>query len=123
MVYEGLASEHRPRGTAEILDLGAHAAHPQGVAHYLGLYFMSSRGAQLVDKVEIGQFELLAAKHNQAPAPKLVAFGLLLRAISRSTSTPISRRTGSGHRQGRGSGWREGDHDVLARKRPFLRRP
>jgi hypothetical protein len=39
--------------TAESLGLGAHAAHPQDVAHYMGLYFMSSRGAQLVDKVEI----------------------------------------------------------------------
>jgi nicotinamidase-related amidase len=54
MVYEGAcATYHLPRVMAESLGLGAHAAHPQDVAHYMGLYFMSSRGAQLVDKVEI----------------------------------------------------------------------
>ena len=39
--------------TAESLGLGIHAAHPQDVAHYMGLYFMSSRGAELIDTVEI----------------------------------------------------------------------
>lgn len=53
-VYEAAcATYHLPRVTAESLGLGAHAAHPQDVAHYMGLYFMSSRGAALVDKVEI----------------------------------------------------------------------
>jgi len=53
-VYEGgCATYHLPRVTAESLGLGAHAAHPQDVAHYMGLYFMASRGAELVDTVEI----------------------------------------------------------------------
>jgi nicotinamidase-related amidase len=54
LVYEaGCATYHLPRVTAESLGLGAHAAHPQDVTHYMGLYFMASRGAKLVDKVEI----------------------------------------------------------------------
>jgi len=54
LVYEAAcATYHLPRVTAESLGLGIHAAHPQDVAHYMGLYFMSSRGAELVDTVEI----------------------------------------------------------------------
>jgi nicotinamidase-related amidase len=54
LVYEAAcATYHLPRVTAEGLGLGAHAAHPQDVAHYMGLYFMASRGARLVDKIEI----------------------------------------------------------------------
>ena len=54
LVYEaGCSTYHLPRETAETLGLGAHAAHPQDIAHYMGLYFMASRGAQLVDKVEL----------------------------------------------------------------------
>ncbi len=54
LVYEAAcATYHLPRVTAESLGLGAHAAHPQDVTHYMGLYFMASRGARLVDKVEL----------------------------------------------------------------------
>lgn len=53
-VYEAAcATYHLPRVTAESLGLGIHAAHPQDVAHYMGLYFMSSRGAELVDTIEL----------------------------------------------------------------------
>jgi hypothetical protein len=54
LVYEaGCSTYHLPRETAEDLGLAAHAAHPQDVTHYMGLYFMASRGAQLVGKVEL----------------------------------------------------------------------
>ena len=54
LVYEGGCSTyHLPRETAEGLGLGSHAAHPQDVTHYMGLYFMASRGAELIDRVEI----------------------------------------------------------------------
>ena len=38
---------------AKDLGLPETAAHPQDATHYLGLYFMASRGAELVDSVEI----------------------------------------------------------------------
>jgi len=51
-VYEaGCATFHLPRGTAESLGYGASAAHPQAETHHMGLYFMASRGARLVDTV------------------------------------------------------------------------
>ncbi|HTO81881.1 MAG TPA: isochorismatase family protein [Methylomirabilota bacterium] len=54
LVYEGgCATYDLPRPVAEKLGLGAQAAHPQDVAHYMGLYFMASRGARLVDKVAV----------------------------------------------------------------------
>jgi nicotinamidase-related amidase len=54
LVYEaGCSTYDLPRETAEKLGLASHAAHPQDVTHYMGLYFMASRGAQLVDKVEL----------------------------------------------------------------------
>jgi nicotinamidase-related amidase len=54
LVYEaGCSTYHLLRETAESLGLGAHAAHPQDITHYMGLYFMASRGARLVDKVEL----------------------------------------------------------------------
>jgi nicotinamidase-related amidase len=54
LVYEGGCSTyHLPRETAESIGLAAHAAHPQDVTHYMGLYFMASRGATLVDRVNI----------------------------------------------------------------------
>ncbi len=55
LVYEGGCSTYDlPRPTAEKLGLPATAAHPQDVTHYMGLYFMASRGARLVDKVAVG---------------------------------------------------------------------
>ena len=54
LVYEGgCATYDLPRPVAEKLGLGAQAAHPQDVTHYMGLYFMASRGARLVDKVAV----------------------------------------------------------------------
>ena len=55
LVYEaGCSTYDLPRATAEKLGLPASAAHPQDVTHYMGLYFMASRGARLVDKVTVG---------------------------------------------------------------------
>jgi hypothetical protein len=54
LVHEGGCSTyHLPRETAEELGLASHAAHPQDVTHYMGLYFMASRGAELIDRVEL----------------------------------------------------------------------
>ena len=55
LVYEaGCSTYDLPKATAEQLGLPATAAHPQDVTHYMGLYFMASRGARLVDKVTVG---------------------------------------------------------------------
>ncbi len=55
LVYEGGCSTYDlPRPTAEKLGLPPTAAHPQDVTHYVGLYFMASRGARLVDRVAVG---------------------------------------------------------------------
>lgn len=40
-----------PRHVAEGLGYGPHAAHPQEATHYMGLYFMYSRGARLIDRI------------------------------------------------------------------------
>lgn len=54
LVYEGGCSTYDlPRATAESIGYGAAAAHPQDVTHYMGLYFMASRGARLVDSVAV----------------------------------------------------------------------
>jgi nicotinamidase-related amidase len=54
MVYEVACSTyHLPRHAAEGMGLAAHAAHPQDITHYMGLYFMASRGAQLVDRIDL----------------------------------------------------------------------
>lgn len=42
-----------PREVAVGLGLPETAAHPQAPTHHLGLYFMASRGAELVDRVDI----------------------------------------------------------------------
>ena len=53
-VYErGCATFGLPRATAEELGYGATAAHPQDITHYMGLYFMASRGARIVDQVSL----------------------------------------------------------------------
>ena len=52
LVYDkGCSTYHLPRETAESLGLPASASHPQDVTHYMGLYFMASRGAALVNQV------------------------------------------------------------------------
>ena len=54
-VYEsGCATYDLPLETAKSLGLPGTASHPQDVTHYMGLYFMASRGARLVDAVELG---------------------------------------------------------------------
>ncbi len=53
VVYEpGCSTYDLPRATAEQLGLPATAAHPQDLAHHLGLYFMASRGAVLADALD-----------------------------------------------------------------------
>ena len=53
-VYDaGCSTYDLPRQTAEELGYGATAAHPQDATHYLGLYFMASRGARICDEVII----------------------------------------------------------------------
>ena len=54
VVYEpGCSTYDLPRATAEGLGYGATAAHPQGPTHHMGLYFMASRGARIVDRVSL----------------------------------------------------------------------
>ena len=54
LVYDqGCSTYHLPRETVESLDLPISASHPQNVTHYMGLYFMASRGAGLVNEVLI----------------------------------------------------------------------
>ncbi|MBL4739966.1 MAG: isochorismatase family protein [Sneathiella sp.] len=51
-VYEkGCATYDLPREGAVENGLPEAAAHPQEIAHYMGLYFMASRGAKLVDVI------------------------------------------------------------------------
>lgn len=54
VVYaRGCSTYDLPRAVAVGLGLPETAAHPQAPTHYLGLYFMASRGARLVDAVEV----------------------------------------------------------------------
>jgi len=54
LVYEpGCSTYDLPRATAESLGYGPSAAHPQAPAHHMGLYFMASRGARIVDRVSL----------------------------------------------------------------------
>jgi nicotinamidase-related amidase len=53
-VYDqGCSTYDLPRGTAENLGYGATAAHPQAPTHHMGLYFMASRGARIIDRVSL----------------------------------------------------------------------
>lgn len=49
----GCATYDLPRDAAVGLGLPETAAHPGQTTHYLGLYFMASRGALLTDSVEV----------------------------------------------------------------------
>ncbi len=49
----GCATYDLPRAVAEGLGLPKTAAHPQELAHHMGLYFMASRGAEIVGKVSL----------------------------------------------------------------------
>ncbi|HVM86170.1 MAG TPA: isochorismatase family protein [Candidatus Binatia bacterium] len=52
LVYDaGCSTYDLPRAVAEKLGLSSSAAHPQDIAHHMGLYFMHSRGAKLVNEV------------------------------------------------------------------------
>ncbi|MBK8175724.1 MAG: isochorismatase family protein [Rhodospirillales bacterium] len=52
VVYEpGCATYDLPKARALALGLPETAAHPQAVAHHLGLYTMASRGARLVSSI------------------------------------------------------------------------
>lgn len=51
-VYEtACATYDLPRDVAKILDLPPSLAHPKAPTHHMGLYFMASRGARLVNGV------------------------------------------------------------------------
>lgn len=55
LVYEaGCSTYDLPLATAQKLGLPATAAHPQDATHHMGLYFMASRGAKLVNEVTVG---------------------------------------------------------------------
>lgn len=49
----GCSTYDLPRDVAKSLGLPDAAAHPQAETHYLGLYFMASRGAVIANKVEM----------------------------------------------------------------------
>ena len=54
LVYDkGCSTYDLPRETAESLGLPSSASHPQDITHYMGLYFMASRGAGLVQEVVV----------------------------------------------------------------------
>jgi hypothetical protein len=54
LVYErGCATYDLSRAVAEQLGYGATAAHPQAPTHHMGLYFMASRGARLINRVDL----------------------------------------------------------------------
>ncbi len=54
IVHEGGCSTYDlPKETAEQLGYGACASHPQDVTHYMGLYFMASRGARIAASVAL----------------------------------------------------------------------
>lgn len=54
-VYEaGCATYDLSRATAEKIGLPETAIYPQDTTHHVGLYLMASRGAVLVDRVEVG---------------------------------------------------------------------
>ncbi|GLQ06642.1 isochorismatase family protein [Sneathiella chinensis] len=53
-VYEkGCSTYSLPRETAIEVGLPEVAAHPQDITHYMGLYFMASRGARLVADIRL----------------------------------------------------------------------
>ena len=53
-VYEGACATYDlPKSVAVNIGLPETAAHPQEVTHHMGLYFMASRGAELVGEVTL----------------------------------------------------------------------
>jgi len=54
VVYDkGCSTYSLPRNVAEDIGLPPSASHPQAPTHHMGLYFMASRGAQLVEQVVV----------------------------------------------------------------------
>ncbi len=54
LVYDkGCSTYNLPRNVVEEIGLPLSASHPQDLTHYMGLYFMASRGAQLVESVQV----------------------------------------------------------------------
>jgi nicotinamidase-related amidase len=54
VVYEpGCATYDLPKARAVALGLSEAAAHPQDVAHHLGLYLMAARGARLASQITV----------------------------------------------------------------------
>ena len=54
LVYDkGCSTYDLPRSVVEEIGLPQSASHPQEITHYMGLYFMASRGAQLVSNVQV----------------------------------------------------------------------
>ena len=54
IVYDqGCSTYDLPRSVVEEIGLPPSASHPQDITHYMGLYFMASRGAQLVNSVQV----------------------------------------------------------------------
>ena len=54
VVYDkGCSTFDLPRSVVKEIGLPKSASHPQDLAHYMGLYFMASRGAQLVKSAKI----------------------------------------------------------------------
>ncbi|CAI7776648.1 unnamed protein product, partial [Closterium sp. NIES-54] len=51
VVAPACSTYNLPRPVAESLGRGATASHPQDATHHLGLYFMHSRGAIIVDEL------------------------------------------------------------------------
>ena len=54
LVYDkGCSTYNLPRNVVVEIGLPLSASHPQDLTHYMGLYFMASRGAQLVESVQV----------------------------------------------------------------------
>ena len=50
---DGCSTYDLPLTVAESLGLPKTAAHPQDLAHHMGLYFMASRGAEIAGRVTL----------------------------------------------------------------------
>jgi hypothetical protein len=54
VVYDkGCSTYDLPRNVVERMRLPPSSSHPQDATHYIGLYFMASRGVQLVESVQV----------------------------------------------------------------------
>ncbi|MBC8257722.1 MAG: isochorismatase family protein [SAR324 cluster bacterium] len=54
LVYDkGCSTYDLPRSVVEDIGLPESASHPQEITHHMGLYFMASRGAQLLNSINL----------------------------------------------------------------------